>query len=207
MEIIRFSNRWLIGKLEKMPPIFRTLFAAAAAERLSQAYLRYAHLTGRGNPEVLAEALNRLWSDIEGQRANSERPEETLQRVMALIPKEDNGPWVPEQAWAEDATAAVAYALQCLESGRSAESAWVAQRAYEAVDHFVVTENAIHTSKPGASARILSSSLVQAELRRQRRDIDELLAENTDVQNLAALAARMRQRAQIDSRTMFAENS
>jgi hypothetical protein len=147
------------------------------------------------------------YGDIERHQANSERTEETLQRVMALIPKEDNGPWGPEQAWAEDATAAVAYAARCLESGRSAESAWAAQRAYEAVDHFVVTENAIDTSKPGAGERILSSALVQAELRRQRRDIDELLAENADVQNLAALAARMRQRAKIDSKTMFAANS
>jgi hypothetical protein len=61
MEIFRFNNQWLINTLDHMRPIFRTLFAAVAAERLFQAYLRYTHLTGRGNSEVLAEALNRLW--------------------------------------------------------------------------------------------------------------------------------------------------
>ncbi len=49
--------------------------------------------------------------------------------------------------------------------------------------------------------------LFRQKLRRQRRDVDELLSENADVQNLAALAARMRQRAQIESKGMFAANS
>jgi uncharacterized protein YjaG (DUF416 family) len=203
MEILTFNDQWLINMLDRMGPPFRTLFAAVAAERLFHAYLRYAYLSGRGNSNIMAEALNRLWSDIERQRSNPESVKETLARVMTLIPREDDGPWVPEQAWAEDAATALAYALRCLESGRSADAAWAAQRAYEAVDDFVVTQNAIDTGKPGASERILSSSLVQAELMRQRRDIDELLADNVDVHNLAAVAHRMRQRAQIESKTMF----
>jgi uncharacterized protein YjaG (DUF416 family) len=135
MEILRFSDQWLIKQLDRLHPLFRTLFAAVAAERSLPAYIRYARLTGRGSSAVLGEALNRLWGDIEGQRMSPEQAKETLELVMTLIPREDDGPWVPEQAWAEDATAALAYALRCRESGHSTESAWAARRAYEAMDH------------------------------------------------------------------------
>ena len=55
-----------------------------------------------------------------------------------------------------------------------------AQRAYEALDHFVIAKTGIDTSRPGANDEVLSSPLVQAELSRQRRDIDELLARDRE---------------------------
>jgi hypothetical protein len=75
------------------------------------------------------------------------------------------------------------------------------------VDHFVVSQNAIDTSKTGASERILSSSLVQAELLLQRRDIDELLAANANVENIASIAYRMRQHALTEAEGMFAPSA
>jgi hypothetical protein len=206
MEILRFSDQWLIEQLDRLHPLFRTLFAAAAAERLLQGYVRYTRLTGRGSSAVLGQALNRLWGDIEGQRMSPEQAKETLELVMTLMPREDDGPWVPEQAWAEDAAAALAYALRCRESGHSTESAWAARRAYEAIDHFVITKGDIDTSKPGANEEALSSPFVQAELLRQRRDLDELLAGDANVQDIAKIARRMRERAQTDSKITFAGN-
>jgi uncharacterized protein YjaG (DUF416 family) len=203
MEILSFNDQWLINKLDHMHPVFRTLFAAIAAERLFHAYLRYSRLTGRGNPKALGEALNRLWGEIAGRCTIPESAKETLEHVMTLIPREDDGPWVREQAWAEDAAAALAYAFRCRESGRSADAAWAARRVYEAIDHFVVTNNAIDTSLQGTNERVLSSPLVQSELLRQRRDIDELLADDADRPEIAAIAERMRQRAQIESKAIF----
>ncbi len=205
METLRFSEQWLINKLDGLPPLLRVLFAAIAAERLLPAYLSYSHLTGRGNPKSLSAALDRLWRDIEGQRMDSEQVQESLDLVMKLIPREDDNSWVPEQAWAEDAAAAVAYALRCRENGLSADAAWAARRAYEALDHFVVAKTGIDTSRPGANEEVLSSPLVQAELSRQRRDIDELLA--GDREDVASVARRMRQRALAESKIIFNGNT
>ena len=94
METLRFSEQWLINKLDGLPPLLRVLFAAIAAERLLPAYLSYSHLTGRGNPKSLSAALDRLWRDIEGQRMDSEQVQESLDLVMKLIPREDDNSWV-----------------------------------------------------------------------------------------------------------------
>jgi uncharacterized protein YjaG (DUF416 family) len=204
METLHFSEQWLINKLDRLPPPLRVLFTTTAAERLLPGYLSYSRLTGRGDPTALSAALDRLWRDIEGQRMDSEQVQEGLELVMKLIPQEDDSSWFPEQAWAEDAAGAVAYALRCRENGRSAESAWAAQRAYEALDHFVIAKTGIDTSRPGANDEVLSSPLVQAELSRQRRDIDELLAR--DREDIASVARRMRRRALEESQIIFNGN-
>jgi uncharacterized protein YjaG (DUF416 family) len=202
---LNFSEQWLIKKLDELPAPLRVLFAATAAERLLPAYLNYSRLTGRGNPAALSAALERLWRDIEGQRMNGEQVEESLELVMKLIPREDDSSWVPEQAWAEDAATAVAYALRCRENGRSTESAWAARRAYEALDHFVIAKTGIDISRPGANEEVLSSPLIQAELSRQRRDMDELrVGGNEDV---VGVARRMRERALAESKIIFGGNA
>jgi uncharacterized protein YjaG (DUF416 family) len=205
MASLHFNEQLLIEKLDKLPPSLRVLFATIAAQRLSPAYLNYSRLIGRGDPTALSAALERLWRDIEGEVMDAEQVQKGLELIMKLIPREDDGPWIPEQAWAEDAASAVAYALRCRENGRSAESAWAARRAYEAVDHFVIAKTSIDISRPGANEAVLSSPLVQAELARQRRDMDELLAEYRD--DVVSLAQRMRERALTESKIIFSGNA
>jgi uncharacterized protein YjaG (DUF416 family) len=200
METLRFNEQGLVDKLNGLSPAFRVLFAGIAAERLLPAYLSYSHLTGRGNPIALKSALDRLWRDLEGHPMDHGQVQETISLVMTLIPTEDNASSLPERAWAEDAAAAVAYALRCRENGQSIEAAWAARRAYEAVDNFVITKTGT-----GANEEVLSSPPVQAELSRQCRDLHELLtAGEEDVVNIAR---RMRQRALAESKIVFKENT
>ncbi len=203
MEIHHFNERSLITRLDRLPSEFKVLFAATVAERLFPAYLNYSRLTGRGNPQELSAALERLWLDLEGRRMDTAQVQEDLDLVMRLMPRDDDNSWVPEQAWAEDAAAAVAYALRCRENGQSAEAAWAARRAYEALDHMIITKMGVDTSRPGASEGVLSSPPIQAELSRQQRDLDDLLA--GDLQDVASVAWRMRQRARAES-TVFGRN-
>jgi uncharacterized protein YjaG (DUF416 family) len=205
MATLQFNEQWLIKKLDELSPSLKVLFAAIAAERLSLAYLNYSRLTGRGDPTALRAALERLWRDIEGEHMDGKQIQERLELVMKLMPREEDGSWIPEQASAEDAAAAVAYALRCRENGQSTDSAWAARRAYEAVDHFVIAKMGIDISRPGANEAVLSSRLVQAELARQRRDIDELLARYRD--DVVSLAQRMRTRATAESKIIFDGNA
>jgi uncharacterized protein YjaG (DUF416 family) len=201
METLHFNEQCLVSKLDRLPPTLRVLFAASTAERLSPAYLSYSRLTGRGDPSALSGALERLWHDIEGQRMDSAQVQKNLEMLMVLIPREGDGSWIPEQAWAEDAVAAVAYALRCRENGQSIESAWAAQRAYEALDHFVISKTGIDIASPEANEEVLLSPLVQAELLRQRRDLDELMAAGDEA--LVSIARRMRRRALAESKIVF----
>ena len=123
-----------------------------------------------------------------------------IDACMALIPREDDGPWFTEQASAEDAGASVGYALRCRQSGQAQEAAWAARRAYEALDHYVINRGDIDTNKPGAEERVLGHPAVQGELARQRRDLDEALAGDMDARDLAA---RLRERAVMEGAVLF----
>jgi hypothetical protein len=59
----------------------------------------------------------------------------------------------------------------------------------------------IDTNVPGAEARVLAHPIVQAELARQRRDIDEL--DSAPAQDLGAVVARLRDRAKVEAASFF----
>jgi len=149
--------------------------------------------------------LTQLWDDLAGNRLDDGELRSKIDACMALIPQEDDAPWLMEQAAAEDAGAAVAYALRCRQSGQAKEATWAARRTYEALDHYVINRENIDTTKPGAEERVLGHPLVQRELARQRRDLDEILCVgDTEVQEVAA---RLRDRAVTEGTNVFGGTS
>jgi uncharacterized protein YjaG (DUF416 family) len=199
--LLHFEEAQLVKTLDRLPRELRVVFAAACAERLLPAYAVFSERAGRGNPTALRQSLTSLWDDLDRNRLTDVEVQAMIDACMASIPKEDDVPWVPEQASAEDAGAAVAYALRCRQNGQSQEAAWAGRRAYEALDHFVVNFEDIDVNKPGAEARVLGHAAVQAELTRQRRDLDELLG--GDAKAVRQVAARLRERAQKESVLFF----
>jgi hypothetical protein len=94
---------------------------------------------------------------------------------MKLIPPEEAGKQVPEQAGAEDAAVSLAYALRCRRSGLVEEAVWAARRGYDAFDHYVINQEKIDIAALGAEEMVLAHPLVQTELAQQQRDLDELV--------------------------------
>jgi hypothetical protein len=67
MEMIaRFDEKALAAALDRLPELYRTVFAAACAERLMPAYDAFARRSGRGDPKALGDILARLWDDLAG---------------------------------------------------------------------------------------------------------------------------------------------
>jgi uncharacterized protein YjaG (DUF416 family) len=201
MGILRFNEGSLKAELNCIAVPLRVVFAAAVAERLLPAYVTFSHKTGRGNPDLLTQILERLWRDIDGIKMSPEELQQSIDLSMELIPKEDEKPWIPDQVWAEDAAVAVVYALSCRCSGKSQDAAWAAARAYDALDHFVITQEDIDPSTAGAEERILSNPLIQAEFMRQQRDLRGLVA--VDRQDQSTLIQKIRQRAKAESVAVF----
>jgi hypothetical protein len=52
------------------------------------------------------------------------------------------------------------------------------------LDDFVINRNDIDTNVPGLEARVVADPLMQAELARQQRDLEQLLQGMTTVQGL-----------------------
>lgn len=170
-----FDEKALRDAVATLPVKQRAAFAASVAERLLPAYSMYAKASGRGDPAKLRDLLNRLWEDLDGRTMSAAELTAAIGTCMALVPPEDEGPWVPEQAYGEDAAAALAYALRCRESGDPQEAAWAARRAYEALDHYVIRTEGVDTNAPGAEARVLANPLIQTELHRQERVLKDLV--------------------------------
>jgi hypothetical protein len=124
-----------------------------------------------------------------------------IDTCMALIPGEDDVPWIMEQAAGEDAVEAVVFALECRRNGTPEDAAWAAWHAYGALDHYVINHENIDPNEPGGEDRVLGHALVQAELGRQRRDIDELLAAGDE--DVRQVAARFRERAAAEAAIFF----
>jgi hypothetical protein len=184
---LRFDEKALVAALEKLPVTGRTAFAAACAGRLQATYVRFSDKTGRGTSGDFLKLLSRLWDDLDGSTVSSPDLDVLIGSCMALIPKDEDGPWDVEKPAAQEAGIALAYALRCRRTGLAKEAAWAARYAYEAIANHVLDYEGSDTGadvpklqvlRPGQAkevlARLKSHPLVQAELARQQRDLEEL---------------------------------
>jgi uncharacterized protein YjaG (DUF416 family) len=201
MVILRLDEKSLKTELNRIAVPLRVVFAAAVAERLLPAYVTFSHKTGRGNPHLLTEILERLWRDIDGIKMGPEELQQNIDLSMELIPQDDEEPWIPDQAWAEDAAVAVVFALSCRQTGASQEAAWAARRAWDALDDFVTSQEANDPSTDVPEEQIISNPLIQAEFMRQQRDLRELVAAGR--QDQSTLVQKIRQRAKAESIGVF----
>ncbi len=201
MPLIQLSRNQLTRKLDRLPPLLRLVFSAACAERLLPGYILFYDLTRQGDPEAITRTLARLWEDIAGDPMPDNEVQENISTCIALIPPDDDASLNTETAYAEDACVAVIYALTCRQGGGSQEAMWSAERATSSLDYFVINRDNVDLNALGAEGRILADPLVQAELARQLRDLDELFrAADEDVQQVAA---RFHDRAKAEGKIFF----
>jgi uncharacterized protein YjaG (DUF416 family) len=200
---LQFSRSQLIRKIDQLPLSLRIAFAASCAERLLPAYLTSWDLTGKGDPDTLIRLLTRLWEDISGNQMTASEVQASISTCMDLIPKDYHEPWFVEQVSAEHASIAVAYALICRQRGNSEDAMSSAEQVYNALDQFVIDRDNVDVNAPEAERGILTHPLIQAELARQRRDIDELLAAAAADADVRQTAERFRARAKGEAGIVF----
>lgn len=194
---LRYEER-LMEDLTRLRPVGRAMFAASCAERMLPVYRWFHERTGRGGPAALEQALGALWADLGG--TDTAELEESRDVAEELVPYEDDS-WVDECAFAQHAAAAVAYAIRCRLSGDAQEAGWAARQVYEALDLWVTTRDDIDLNAAGAEERIAADPLVQAELTRQRREIETVRDASDD--QVVVLASEIRERARADGATLF----
>jgi uncharacterized protein YjaG (DUF416 family) len=196
----RFDEDRLKQDLERLPVRLRVAFAAACAERLRPAYLAYAARTSRGDPSMLEALLDRLWSDLEGQSMTDDELSAAVDASLALVPDEDEKPWVIERDYAEDAASALAFALMCRKTHDSQQVVWAARTVFDSLDEYVIERQKIDIKVREDLERLYPHPLIQAEAARQRRDLEELSAADIDAQKAIA---EIRERAKRDALTVL----
>lgn len=201
--IARYDEAELIAKLERLPVSFRVIFATACAERLMPAYRLFHTQSGEGDPVAMSRALEDLWSSPVLPKVHEEVYEQQLEEVMGLIPRDDEmkGSWTRQATYAQDSGISLAYALRTRLTGEPQEAAWAARVAYEALDYFIINREGIETNKPGGEQKVISHPIVQTELGRQQRDLNEL--RDSSGQDVQEISFRFRDRARAEARSFF----
>jgi len=203
--MLTFNIDQLTRSLARIPRPARVAFAAACAERLAPAYQLFSETAGRGEAALLASILDKLWADLQGTPMTSAELSADIDRCAALIPGEEDIPWTEEQAPAEDYVSALTYALRCRQGGEAKEAAWSGQCAYEALYYEVERQESRGETHALDFKRATEHRLVQAELARQQRDLDELKAsKEVDLPDLSGL---IRGRARQESKIIFGTSS
>jgi len=197
-----FDEARLISEIRHLPAPLRVAFAAACAERQMSAYRQFEERRRRASPNALDLALQDVWAHPD-QPQDPEELEQQIESLMSIVPQEDDieGPWNQDATNAQNAGMAAIYALRTKVRGDPQEAAWAARVAYEAVDNFVINSEDIDTNTPGEELRVLAHPLVQAELTRQRIDLEDLRAHASEA--LPTAVARVRNRATADSSRFF----
>lgn len=182
--LLRFEEAKLVAALDGMPARRRSLFAAMIATRLAPGFEMYAANAKDSGLEELYSALDHLWTQIGEETASeksSEKTSEQIGTVLELIPDDDNGsPFFCAQA--DDAAAALAYALRSLSDPSSREAAWAAKRSYESADNLVIGRPDVEIGGSAEEA-ILQDPLIQSELSRQLEDLE--LAASSSLSSLS----------------------
>lgn len=202
--MIEFNRQKLISDLHGLPPVLRVAFAAACAERSLQAYLLFMREQNIEDQGVLVDALADVWANP--TKANEVELKQQLEDCMECLPEEDavNGLSV-KASHAQEAGVSVVYALRTRMGGKADDAAWSAQTTYEILDNYVINQEGFDTNQPGGEIAVLSHPLVQAELLRQQRDIDQF-RNFADAFN-SQLIMEIRDRAKAESQIFFGSNS
>jgi uncharacterized protein YjaG (DUF416 family) len=207
VESVRFDEESMIRTLGNLPPRLRTAFALFCATRLLPAYRNFYARTRRGDPSALRLLAERLWLDLLSEHLSSDELTAAIDEGMALVPSEEDDGWdQASQPYAEDAAAALVYALRSRLTGDAVEAVRSARRAYESFDHLVQAQAGIDPITPEDEAAILSHPLLQRELSRQLRDLQELAAvPRLDVADASVLLEAMLARAREEGEEVFGD--
>lgn len=106
----------LEAELTELPPVHRLAFAAACCERLLPNFGLVRQEDGWGDPSILRNALNEVWSFIQGKPLSSEQIRQLLKVCNEVVPYADDVSVSQYDVEAQEAASAICFTLEaCLD--------------------------------------------------------------------------------------------
>jgi len=162
-----FDEEKLVQRLSKLSPPLRLLFALGCAEQLIPTYQSFVRAGGIGDLTRVSSLMDEMWSSL-GAGGSATDWAIASEQLVEVMPNVDDSPDVNGQ-YAEDALAAVAYALRTCATFDAQEAAYAARRVYESLDSKALNSGATYET-------VLAEPIVQRELGRQKDDVNRLLS-------------------------------
>ena len=169
-----FDDNSLRKRLARLSPSARLAFAAACGERLLPNYRAFVKSASWGDPALLREALDYVWSSINAGTVDRNRVQELLSGCERAVPDSESfsSDWTSA---AIDAGTAVIEALEALLDGSMEHIVNTAIFCRDTVDMFIqIRDRLDFNSDPNFESKISENPLMQQELARQARVLDEL---------------------------------
>lgn len=201
--LLRFDRDAYVARLSGLPPVLRAVFAAACAERVLTGVTAILERTRPRALETLRTVVDRIWQVLEGDALKSEEFEDYLRRCEALVPDLDLEAPTPGLAQQDDAALTACYAIRALLGGDSEDATRAAEKSYDLLDSYVTNSLGVSWDRPEDEDEVLGHPVIQAELRRQQRDLDELLAPGADRHDVRAVARTMRERVRDEGPDLY----
>jgi ferritin-like protein len=181
--MLRFDESRLVLEVRRLGSVKSIVFSASCATRL-WATIQKCEI-GRDNiREILSNGILNIWNSICSRNRDRIYFQKIIDSLISAIPNEDNGFSKNYYFLLEDAIAATAYTLRGIVIGEAQESVWAARRVYESLDRFETIRLGVREYDSLSESTILNSNLIQIELSRQQRDINELQSLDRDIENL-----------------------
>lgn len=179
--MFEFDKAQIAAVLSVRPPLMSAAFSMACARRLVNSL----DGTGDGEPSVLI-AMG-FWETIRKRISNgTSLPSGLEDQIIGMIPDEDDEPGLAAGVW-DDALAALSFAAGVLSDSAVESACNAASRAVDTAFRYSLrTLN--ETLLAHSSFRyIMEGTIVQTELGRQRRDLDDIARAADTVQMTADL--------------------
>jgi Protein of unknown function (DUF416) len=187
------------GRLARLGRAERTAFAAACAERLWPLFVRYADVTGHADPGSLRTVLNDTWRAVRGEDVDLAGAQHLRQE---MVPSDD-GEWIHEMGYGQNAAAGVAYAVRTWLTDDPQEAAWAARQIYEAADYAAQHARPdldFDLDRPHAEAALRGHPAVQAALAGTEDDLGAV--ESADPASWDGLRKRAEQDGAVRARSL-----
>lgn len=166
--MLRYDDAQLVQALSAEPKAAQVAFAAASAERLQPLYVWFHEVSGQGDPATLRAALDAVWDLVLGLPA-PDNLSHLQDAAESLVTDDEDENWVEQTAYAQNAAAAVAYAVSSWISEDPHDAVLAATQLYEAADYAAQQE--IDLNAPGAEDVILGQPVVQEALKGINEDL------------------------------------
>lgn len=201
--MLDFEESGLREALEDLRAVYRFAFAAACAQRLWPCFETFCRWKCRADDRLVVEhSLDALWESLTTTAPDRLRLNAMAEQLHELIPNEDDAAEA-HSPYAEDAAAAIFYAIRARLDDDIQPIIWSARRVYEALDNFVIRSGFVKAGLPSKSIG-LAHPLIQRELQRQQEDLRLLKDAVINAPNAMTLLHAFRQRAIEQSETVFA---
>lgn len=116
MNLKLYEFNVLEAELTELSPVHRLVFAASCCERLLPNYSLVKQEDGWGDPSILRNALNKVWSFIEGQPVNAKQIRQLLKVCQEAVPNADDVSGSQYYVEAQEAASAICFTLEaCLD--------------------------------------------------------------------------------------------